>query len=166
MKTHYFLRVTVALFILFTVRSSFAQEVIKIDTLPTIYIFSTSLVNKKVHAAFKRDFKDAVQPRWYTMDQNYLVKFISKDQKNRALYNVKGSLIYHITYMNGDNLPKNVSGEINSKYTNDKILTAIHVEQNNRNIWVVNLKSEGSIVVARVEEDEVEEVERYTDTSI
>jgi hypothetical protein len=166
MKTKFIFRIGTAMLMLLSVRSSFAQQVAKNDTLPTIYIYSTSIVNKTVHQAFKRDFYDATTPKWYAMDENYLVKFISKDQKNHALYNTKGYLIYHLTYVNAVELPKNIQGDLNSQYADGIALTAIHVDQDTRSIWVVNLKVGEYFVVARVEDDQVEEIQRFTDASI
>ena len=152
--------------VLLSVRSSFARQLTKIDTLRAVVITSTSLVNKQVRHAFTTQFKDVLSPRWYSVDQNYLVKFISEDQKNHALYNKKGYLIYHIGYMNGNNLPQDIMGQINSEYADVKVLTAIHVDQDARSIWMVNLKVGKYFVLARVEENQVEEVDRYTDTAI
>lgn len=166
MKKQFLLPVTLVMFLAFSAGTSFAQKITKVDTLPTVYIFSTSLVNKTVHKAFKRDFKGAVNPRWYLTDQNFLVKFMSNDQKNHALYNRKGSIIYHITYITGNGLPRDIFGLVNAKYTNAAVLTAFHVEQNSRNIWLVNLKVNGEIVVGRVEEEQVEEIERYHDVGV
>ena len=166
MKTHSFFRITAVLLVLLSARSSFAQEIIKTDTLGTVVIRSTSLVNKNVTMAFTRQFKDAVSPRWYTLDKNYLVKFIQKDQRNNALYNKKGYLVYHISYMNGNSLPREIQAKINSQYADGIALTAIHVNEDARSIWIVNLKVGQYFVLARVEGEEVEEAERYTDTSI
>jgi hypothetical protein len=166
MKTKNFFRIIPVMFGLLFAGSSFAQVITKIDTLPTVYIFSYSLVNKKVHDAFKKDFKNAVKPRWFTMDQNYLVKFMSKDQKNHALYDSKGSIIYHISYGNEQTMPKDIRAMVKSKYPACDIITAIYVNQDKRKIWVLNLKERDELILARVEEDQLEEVERFHDESM
>jgi hypothetical protein len=166
MKTKIFYRLTAVLLGLLFTGNSFAQVVTKIDTLPTVYIFSYSLVNKNVHDAFKKDFKNAVKPRWFTMDQNYLVKFISKDQKNHALYNSKGSIIYHISYGNAQTMPKDIRAMVSSKYPSGDIVTAINVNQNQRKIWIVNVKERGDLVLVRFEDDQLEEVDRVHDSSM
>lgn len=150
---------------LLMVRSSFAQQVIKVDTLREVIIRSTTLVNENVTKAFTKQFKDAVSARWFKLDKNYLVKFISNDQKNNALYNKKGYLVYHISYMNGNGLPKDIEGLINAKYVDFTVLTAIHVEQDTRSIWMVNLKAGQEFILARVEEGEVEEIDRFGEVS-
>ena len=165
MKAKSIFRMTATLLLFFSFQSSFAQ-IIKVDTLREIIIRSTSLVSPKLTSAFSKDFKDAIGQRWYKMDQNYLVKFLTKDQKNHALYNKKGNLIYHISYLfNSFGLPKNIRGLINGKYPNCKVLTAIHIDQDARSIWVVNLKADDELILARVEEEQVEEIERVSDIS-
>lgn len=164
MKTPLIIRLAVALWILFTVPSVFAQEVTKRDTLPPVVITSTSLVAKAVTDAFKTRFKDAVGPKWYQMNKNYLVKFIQKDQKNNALYNKKGSLIYHISYGDKNNVPDNIMNLVKLEYPTYDVKTAIHVNQSNRNVWVVNLEGKDR-VLARVEDGIVQEVERLKDAS-
>jgi hypothetical protein len=165
MKIKAVFKITTTIVVFLFVQNSFAQ-VTKVDTLNEVVIHSTSMVSKEVAKAFSKNFKNAVSPRWYKMDQNYLVKFITKDQKNHALYNKKGSLIYHISYLLGSfGLPKDVRGLINGKYPNCKVLTAIHIDQDNRSIWVVNLKAYDELVLARVEEEQVEEIERVKEIS-
>ncbi|SRR5260221_11689807 len=164
MKTH-FIRIIGVLLVSLLVSSSFAQVITKIDTLATVYIYSYSTVNKEVHNAFKRDFKDAAHPRWYAMDENYLVKFISNDQKNQALYNSKGNIIYHIAYGNEQALPKFLTSQIKAKYPAADIISAVNVNQDQRNIWVVNLKEKNDLVLVRVEDERIEEVDRMHDVS-
>ena len=164
MKTPFIIRLAVALFVLFTVQRVSAQDVPKRDTLPTVVITSTSLVAKEVTDAFKSRFKDAVDPKWYQMNKNYLVKFIQKDQKNNALYNQKGSLIYHISYGDKKNVPDNIMNLVKLEYPNYDVKTAIHVNQSNRSIWVVNLEGK-DLVLARVEDGIIQEVERLKDAS-
>lgn len=165
MKTKSIFKITTILLVLFSFQNSFAQG-INIDTLREVIIRSSTPVAPKVTDAFSRHFKDAVGSHWYIMDKNYLVKFITKDQKNRALYDKKGNLIYHISYLDDpEKLPKNIKYLVNKKFQEYKILTAIHVAQNSRSIWVVNLRDDKELVLARVEEEQVEEIERVADTS-
>jgi len=166
MKNKSIFKITTFLLVFFFVQTSFAQ-ITKIDTLNEVVIKSSSLVSAAVNKAFTRDFKNAVSPRWYQMDQNYLVKFIANEQKNHALYNKKGSLIYNIGYLtNTVGLPKDIRGYVDAKYPDGKVMTAIHVNQSGRDIWVLNLKVGGELVLARVEEEQVDEIQRVADISI
>jgi hypothetical protein len=165
MRSKSIFRIIASLVMFFPMQFTFAQNM-KADTLKEVVIRSNSLVTKTVANSFTQDFKGVIGPRWCIMDKNYLVKFISKDQKNNALYNKKGSLLYHITYMRGHDLPAEIRGLVNDKYSDEMILTAIHVEQDARDIWVVNMKSGNDWILARVEDEQVDEVQRLTDPSI
>lgn len=164
MKSKSILKITTAVLVFFFVQNSFAQ-VARVDTLNEVVIKSTSMVNQAVNKAFKKDFKNPINPRWYKMDQNYLVMFFAKEQKNNVLYKKDGALVYHITYLNGNGLPKDVESIVNSKYPDYSILTTFRIEQDARVIWVVNLKVANDFVLARVEDDQLEEVQRFADIS-
>ncbi len=161
MKAQLFFRITASLLLLLAARSSsLAQQGGRIDTLPPVIITGTSVVSQKVTDSFKKDFKDALHPRWYQMDKNYLVKFIMNEQKNNSLYDRNGYLIYHISYGKEKHLPADVISQVKTGYPTYDITTAIHVNQANRSIWVINLESGKNWVLARVEDGQLDEVER------
>jgi hypothetical protein len=166
MKTSFFLRIGIALLILLAARSSFAQKVTRNDTLPTLIISPKSVVSQKVKDAFRRDFQGALNPRWYQVNQNYLVKFVRQDQKNNALYNKHGYIVYHIAYVNKNNLPQQIRDQIKEKYSNCKIITAMQVNQENRSMWMVNLKLRKQLILVREEDGELSEMERHKNASI
>jgi len=166
MKTRNYFRIIPAVLGLLFAGTSYGQVATKIDTLPTVYIYSHSPVTKTVHEAFKKDFKDAVLTRWFVMHQNFLVKFISKDQRNHALYNKKGAIIYHIAYGDEKTLPGDVLAVVKEEYPACDVVTCIYVKQGQRNVWVVNVKEKGDLVKARVENDQLEEVERVQDQGL
>ena len=138
----------------------------RIDTLPTVIITSSSAVNQKLSKAFNNDFKNTVNARWFEINKRYLVKFISADQKNTALYNKRGYLIYHIAYGTEKNLPENVRDQIKAQYPKATITNAIYVNQANRKVWVVSLEEGRELVLARVEDDQLDEVERFKNASV
>lgn len=135
-----------------------AQE---IKTLPSIVVTSGSNVNYAVIHSFRGHFKDAMDPIWYRMNKNYLVKFISKDQDNTALFKANGKLIYNISYGGEANLPEDIRGIVTGSYEDYKIVNAIHVSEAGRSIWVVNLEGLKKLILVRVEGGELEEVGNY-----
>lgn len=165
MKLKIIFQISIAAVILSAAINSYGQ-VTRIDTLPEIVITAKSVVSVKVTDAFKGRFKNAIDPRWFRMDKNYLVKFISKDQKNSALFNKKGDLIYHLTYGGEKQLPASALGSLRDQYRTCKVISAIHVDQDQRSIWVVNMEVGKDLVLARVEDNQVEEVERQTNASV
>src|SRR5439155_24071621 len=106
-------------------------------TLEPITVYSTSNVNKTVSNAFQKSFKGATNPRWYEINQKFLVYFIMKDMKNTALFQKNGNLIYHIKYGTEKNLPNDVRTLVGNSYQGYKIINAINVNQENRDIWVM-----------------------------
>lgn len=158
MKTCIITRVYSSLLAALLTTAALAQDV---KPLPAVVVTSASNVNEKVIQSFKGTFKDAIDPIWYRLDKNYLVKFIMNEQKNTALLNKNGRLIYNIGYGFEKDLPTDISDLVNGSYGDYKILHAIHVNENNRSIWVVNLEGLKKLIVVRVEDGELEEVGNY-----
>lgn len=160
MKRLSFLRLCGGLFLLLIAGSVQAQQN-GIKTLPNVTVTSTASVNQKVSDAFNASFKDAVSATWYRLNKDYLVEFITGDMNNRALFKKNGSLIYQISYGHENNLPKDIRRMIKSNYVDYNIVQAINVKEDNRNIWVVNLEDDKKLIIARVEDDALEEVGNY-----
>ena len=129
-------------------------------TLPTVNVTSGTVVTKEVDKAFKRAFPDAQNLKWYESNKNYLAKFIEKDMKHQALLTKKGDLTYDISYGNEKHLTDDVRNKIKGAYADYKITSVANVKQASRNIWVINLESMNHIAIVRVEDDEMEEVEK------
>lgn len=159
MKTKKMYCIAAALALLLCAGNSFAQE-LKADTLPTVVITAKANVTKKVDASFKQMFNVVLSPKWYQLDKNYLVKFIMNDQKNSALFDQNGELIYHIRYGSASELPQETLDLINQKYPGGKITTAIHVDQDTRSVWLVNVEHRKYFVLARAEDNELSEISR------
>ncbi len=138
--------------------NAFAQTH-KTDNLPPVTITHSSEVDPKVTEAFQSEI-NAMDPTWYKLDKNYMVKFMTQDQKNAALYDKNGYQIYHVTYGGADNLPSDVIAMVYKKYKDCKINSAFHVNQEQRSIWIVNLEYDGNLILARVENDQLREVEK------
>jgi len=138
-----------------------AQEKDTIITLPTITVNTGTVVNAEVNKSFKKAFPNAQNLRWYKLNKNYLAKFIESDMKHQALFTKKGNLTYDISYGYENQLPEDVRNTIVGTYPDYKITSAANVKQANRNIWVVNLESLNNLVLARVEDGVMDEVERY-----
>jgi len=160
MKTTFYRCIAGAFIASLLAQGSFAQEVAKVDTLPVIVITAKSVVSQKVSDAFKKDFKGAVNPRWYRLDENYLVKFMTREQKNHVLYHKTGSIYYHIAYGTEASLPQEVKDKIKAQYRDGKITTAIHINQDQRSIWLVNIERGKLLILVREEDGDFREVER------
>lgn len=138
----------------------FSQDSIK-GQLPTVTVTSSSAVTKEVNKAFKSTFPDAENLKWYKLDKDYLAKFIMSDMSHNALFKKNGYLKYDVSYGSENNLPPDILKQVQSSYENFKITRVFNVTQANRNIWVVNLEGLKNYVVVRVEDGELEEVNKF-----
>ncbi len=140
---------------LFSVNSIQAQEG-GMKKLPDVTVTTTTNVSKKVNDIFKATFPDATNEKWSKLNKDYLVEFITADLNNRVLFHKKGSIIYHIKYGTEKHLPSQVRKLVKSNYdyVDYHITKAINVQEDRRDIWVVNLEDDKKFVIVRVEEGE------------
>lgn len=140
----------------------FAQVKDSIISLQEIKITQPAKVSNQLDKAFKQSFPGAENVKWYKQDKDYLAKFIQNDLKHNALYQKNGYLKYDVSFGFEQHLPKDVRQMIQASYDDFKITRAVNVKEGDRDIWVVNLEGQKHFVILRVEEKELEEVERFT----
>ncbi|HVM86968.1 MAG TPA: hypothetical protein VMT76_02190 [Puia sp.] len=160
MKRQFMLYGSVALLSFLTGTFLQAQDTI-FKTLPAITITSTSKVVKEVSNSFRIAFPEAQNAAWYKLDKNYLVMFMTNDQSNRALFNKYGYLIYHIRYGNENNMPRDIRNLVKSRYSDYKITSVIFVNQDERNVWVINVENDKRVLVLRSEDGELDRIDLY-----
>lgn len=165
MKSKIIFSVFAGLISLITTTGSFAQDTIPIKTLPPVIVTSTTTrVPEKVWKNFKNYFTDAYSPEWYEMNKKYLVKFMTNEETNRALFTKRGNLIYHISYGYEKSLPEDLRKQIKGTYFDYDITRAIKVTEDNRLIWVVNVEDSKNLIIIRLEDGEMEEVNKLKKT--
>lgn len=157
MKTRIFI---ILAFLLACGKPSFAQED-SVITLPTITVTSTAEVPSVVNRAFDKTFPEAMNLSWYKYDKDYLARFIENDMDHNALFKKNGMLKYDVSFGYESNLPEDVLQTVQGAYPDHKITRTFRVQEGGRDIWVVNLESLNNYVIARVEENQLEEVQRY-----
>jgi hypothetical protein len=165
MRTKIICRLFFGAFLLFITASAFAQDTPVNKTLPPVIVTATNKkIPEKVWANFRSYFGNAENTKWYEENKNYLVKFMTNEEANRALFTKRGRLIYHISYGYENNLPEELRTQIKGSYNDYSITKAIKVTEANRLIWVVNLETEKKFVMVRLEEGEMEEVQNFNKT--
>lgn len=87
------------------------------------------------------------------------------DEQNRALFTKKGQLIYHITYGYEKSLPEDLRKQVKNIYNDYEITGAIKVKEAGREIWVVNLEGANNLILLRLEDGEMEEVQKLQKSS-
>jgi hypothetical protein len=142
--------------------SANAQEKDTIINLPEITITKNVNVTMEVEKAFQNAFPNAENVKWYTLQKDFLAKFMESDMKHNALFKKNGYLKYDIGFGKEENLPDYTKKMVLHAYEDYKILNATNVKSAGRDIWVINLEGKTNYVIVRIEEDELEEVKRYT----
>jgi hypothetical protein len=138
------------------------SQVDTMRTLPPVIIYAKSNVTEAVTAAFEKRFKNASDERWFKIDKNFLVSFITGDLKNNALFKQNGRMVYHIAFGNEKNLPQVIKDQVMGEYADYNITTAAEVHIGNRDVWVINLEGMKKYVTVRVEDGELQEVQTFT----
>jgi len=150
-----------AVLVLLTAKGIYAQDTIPIKTLPPVTVTATQkTIPEKVWKNFRKYFANAENPTWYMANKNFLIKFMTDDKLNRALFTKRGSLIYHISYGYEKNLPEDIRRQVKSTYYDYTITRAIRVNEATRLIWVVNLEDAKNLILVRLEDGEMEEVQK------
>ena len=125
-----------------------------------------SLVEARVSqlalTAFKNSFQNITYSKWYRVRKNYyLVCFKANENVSRALYNVRGNLVYSFFYGSEKDLPLDVESLVKVKYPDYNILLTIDVYQAGRKIWVINLGNDKSLVSLSVENGFIQVIGQY-----
>ena len=163
MKTQFIFRCVGNLLLLIIVSNiSYSQDT-GITALPPVTVTSkttTANVSEKVTKAFKVAFKDAEDLQWVKLNKNFLVNFIVNQQQNSALFRKNGFMIYHLAFGGEKSLPVDIRKIIKPNYYDYNITKVVKVNEAGRNIWVVNLEDTKNFIIVRVENGELEEVQK------
>jgi hypothetical protein len=138
-----------------------AQENETITSLPTVTVTSGTVVNKQIDKAFRKAFPGAQDLTWYEINKHYIVKFIENAMKHQTLFTKTGVLKYDISYGTEKHLPEMMLTKIQDAYNEYNITRVANVKEAGRSIWVVNLDNLKHFVLVRMEEDEMELVQKY-----
>ena len=152
--------------LLFTLTTVWSQDKEKTVTLPEVKVTSSASVSENLTNSFKKSFPDAYNLRWYKYDRNYLAKFIQEDMDHNALFKKNGYLVYDISYGFEKNLPENIHDMVTGVYDNFKIIRSINVKTEGRDIWIVQLEGLKKYATVRIEDMEIDEVERFNKADV
>jgi len=119
--------------------------------------------NIRLVRSFLQYFDNATNERWDTLGNNFLVKFNIKNKQARALFSNNGRLIYSILFGTEKDLPTELRYRVRSAYFDYHITRSIEVQENRRTIWIVEMADHDKRLTVRVEDNEMEEVQRYID---
>ena len=118
-------------------------------------------VYENVQLEFHKLFDAAENVRWEQVDKNYLAKFTLGNVEQRALLSPRGKLIYKIMYGQEKHLPTDMRKGVKRSYVEYIITQACLIEENDRSIWIIKLEDDSNYVTVRVENGEIEQVQKY-----
>ena len=119
--------------------------------------------NIRLVRSFLQYFDNATNERWDTLGNNFLVKFNINHKQARALFGNNGRLIYSILFGTEKDLPTDVRHQVRSAYNDYHITRSIEVQENRRTIWIVEMADNDKHLTVRIEDNEMEVVQRYID---
>jgi hypothetical protein len=148
-----------AISILENVDNKYADK--KIFAIPGLYNAGAEGISKKVLKKFNKKFNNIPNVKWEQIGDKFLATFLSGETTTKILFDEKGKLIYTINYSSEKLLPPGIKKLVNDKYKNYKITSVAKINEDNRQIWVVNLAGKSNYVATRIEDDEMEEIENF-----
>jgi len=143
------------------VSNSFAQLSAVENLQPALNNSPSVKTYENVVDKFQKIFVSAGNVRWEKIQKNFLAKFSVGDLEKRALLNPKGQLIYEISYGKEKHLPVEIRKAVKRMYVEFVISSAVKVEEDNRTVWVIYLEDDESFASIRVENNEMEETQKY-----
>jgi hypothetical protein len=117
-------------------------------------------ISPKVLDAFKQDFNNVKNIKWFTRENTYIVSFEQNDIRTRIDYDTNGHFLSSVRYYDENSLPFNILLEIKEKYKGktikivtevieqDSIKYSINVEDE-ENVYVIESDSEAFIHLAK-----------------
>jgi hypothetical protein len=142
--------------------NSFAQVSEFKNLQPSLINGSSVKVYQHIEEEFQKQFAGAENVRWSKVDKNFLSTFTINDQEFKTLFTPKAILLYKISYGKEKHLPVGIRKAVKRVYVEFVITSAIKVEEADRIIWVINLEDDTNLVSVRVENDEIEQTQKYT----
>lgn len=129
---------------------------------PPIYIDqSGSTVRPKVINTFMQTFDSPTDVKWNLNESQYLASFKDNGQLCKALFNLKGGMLYCMKYGTQENLPREVYRLVKSTYIDYDISIVTEVMTPEAQAWVVNLEDKDNLVIAKVVDGQLEEMHHY-----
>lgn len=150
-------RFVILLAFLFVAGSSYSQSS-NVKNLPlSVRNISYDKSYLNVLTRFQTLFPKAENVSFYNLKKNTGATFKINDLSYRVLFNKKGNLVYKIAYGKEKHLPVDIRKFVKREYVEFVITSASLVEEDKRQIWVINLEDDSEYVIARVENHELNE---------
>lgn len=99
-------------------------------------------INTKAVRNFEKNYKAAVDEKWYSVSNGYLAKFAANGNDNMAAYDLKGRWMFTISYYDEKRLPDDVRATVKSTYY-DYIITRVEeIHIDGKIIYIVHMQND------------------------
>src|SRR5687768_2838052 len=147
------------------INSSFSQ-VSEFKNLKPAFVTSSPVkVYQNILDEFHKQFAGAKNVRWSRLNEKFLANFTMLDQRYAVLFKPQATFVYKIAYGKEKHLPADIRRWVKHMYIDFIITSAIEVEQAGRIVWLINVEDDTSFAWVRVENEEIEEIQKYTKSS-
>ena len=102
-------------------------------------------VNSKVMESFNKIFRNANDPQWFVIDEKFQVRFSRNGQKNRAVFDTKGIMVYSVAELTENDLPLDMRHAMREEYAECRIKHAFEVRSMGTVAWVAKLEDASSL---------------------
>ncbi len=111
---------------------------------------------------FSRQFGSSITPKFYALENGFILQSSLSDLHVKSAYNNKGSWIYTISSFNPESYSKKVIEAVKDNYEAYSISGMQKVEQpGNSPVYIVSITNEKTIKMLRISNGEVEMINDY-----
>jgi hypothetical protein len=110
---------------------------------------------------FEKSFTGITDKHWYALEDGLIVYFKKDGLQMKAVYDERGNWLHNFRFYQEKYLPRDVRHIVKREYYDYTIYLVVEIEKNNKKNYFVKMESENALVMVRVCDDEMMEVERY-----
>jgi hypothetical protein len=118
-------------------------------------------VNSKVVRRFSNAYTNAQNVKWYNSGKGYLAFFDIAGTKAQAYFGKGGYWYYDARFGTEKDLPADIRRTLKSNYVDYAIGKTTKVNVGPETAWIVNLQDDNNLVIARVMNNQIDEMAHY-----
>lgn len=110
---------------------------------------------------FWNTFGESRDEKWYVLPKGLVAQFVDKDVQVKVVYGKKGDWVYTMRQYTEKDLPKEVRGQVKSRYYDDTIGVIKEVIQPQGTVYLIHIENDTRWKTIRVSEGELEVVQDF-----
>ena len=115
----------------------------------------------KAEKNFRREFKQAYNPRWIEKEDGYRAKFIDNDISYMVDYDKKGNWISTNSNYNEDNFDQHLANAVKTAFLGYAIVHVTEIRKGKSTVYLVKIDNQKLLKTIRVENGDMEVYESY-----